>query len=340
MPVHVGSGVVPFFEREGDVHFVLGIERHVQGWAGSRKWSSFAGGKKNAETAVETAVREFGEETLLAMPFTSRLLLSKLAASEYALRVVVANRARRQHVTYFTPLHAQDERCVRAFQTTRRHVRLASVAQTKMRRLARVVTRFNASSSVGGEAPLLPFFPPRPAPSPSSFPSADLSPPAHCLPPSPFVADPWVERVALCGDRLVVSLSSSSERAVDVRLVPADVLAAYVDWFRYRNALSASTRIVLARCPSAVLCHTSRGVATPPLGCGVVESVVFDDSFLEKDMLLFWSLAELRKVVSDGETRPFKASFHPVMQAIVREFGGGAARGEEGRRPGSEQSLQ
>lgn len=65
------AGIIPFsVTPTGCIYFLLGQERKIEGYKfGSLKWSEFAGGKKGQESVVETAAREFLEETLDCVPF-------------------------------------------------------------------------------------------------------------------------------------------------------------------------------------------------------------------------------------------------------------------------------
>lgn len=47
-----------------EIMFLLGKERIETEWEDSGKWASFGGGSKMGETVMETAIREFIEETM------------------------------------------------------------------------------------------------------------------------------------------------------------------------------------------------------------------------------------------------------------------------------------
>ena len=68
----VGAGILCFAWNPLDHNWyvLLGRERYVPGWRqGSCRWADFGGGAHNDENAEETAAREFVEETCNVVPF-------------------------------------------------------------------------------------------------------------------------------------------------------------------------------------------------------------------------------------------------------------------------------
>jgi len=300
MPILVGAGVVPFLEKDGDVHFALGKERYVRDWSGSRTWSGFQGGCIGGETSLDTACREFDEETLSSMPSCSSTLRQTLEEGRYSLRITVCSRARRHHVTYLVPLPSSDAGCVRSFEETRRHVLAAEAAQRRMRELERVVWEHNAE----GRAPSLPL---------------------------PGEGSRRVLHVAFAKHVMVVTFAAreggeeeesgaEEELRIDTREVPEEAVRAYANWFGMRWRLTRATDAILASSSAAV-----RSVVRCP-HCSLVESATFKDAYLEKDTILFWSLSELRRHLVEGDLSPFKTTFHPILHSIVHEFSAHGAR--------------
>ena len=65
---HSAAGVLPYAELNGKVHLLLGHE------PGQRYWTDFVGGRKDIDcNAVDTAAREFAEESRLAYPASETL---------------------------------------------------------------------------------------------------------------------------------------------------------------------------------------------------------------------------------------------------------------------------
>ena len=56
-------GVLPYAVDEGKRYYLVGREKHEDGWDGSGKWSDF-GGDPEGDSAVNGAAREFHEETM------------------------------------------------------------------------------------------------------------------------------------------------------------------------------------------------------------------------------------------------------------------------------------
>jgi 8-oxo-dGTP pyrophosphatase MutT (NUDIX family) len=53
------AGIVPYRVQGDEVYFLLGLEKS------NGKWSGFVGGSEKYESIIQTAVREFNEETSL-----------------------------------------------------------------------------------------------------------------------------------------------------------------------------------------------------------------------------------------------------------------------------------
>ena len=84
----LGAGVVPFLQLDSTVFFVFGRERYVRTWPkGSHKWSGFEGGAMASETAIETACREFDEESLSCFDMSYSTLKDELEANNFALAI-------------------------------------------------------------------------------------------------------------------------------------------------------------------------------------------------------------------------------------------------------------
>lgn len=60
----MGGGILPFTILNGKLMLLLAQERQVMHWRGSQKWSGFEGGRKSEEDIITTASREFQEESL------------------------------------------------------------------------------------------------------------------------------------------------------------------------------------------------------------------------------------------------------------------------------------
>jgi hypothetical protein len=53
----LSAGIIPYTLIHGKMYFLLGYER--------KSWSGFIGSSENEETPIQTAIREFNEETAL-----------------------------------------------------------------------------------------------------------------------------------------------------------------------------------------------------------------------------------------------------------------------------------
>ena len=73
--VLVNSGVLFYSSKpSGELVFLLGQERFIEGYRCSGEWSAFEGGVKDGETELQTAVRECAEESNGVVLRSSRVL--------------------------------------------------------------------------------------------------------------------------------------------------------------------------------------------------------------------------------------------------------------------------
>lgn len=77
-----GAGVLPYSIWKGVIYFLLGEERFQKNFVDSLKWSDFGGGCKSGETTIETAGREFSEETLGCI-FTKQQIIEKIEKKQF-----------------------------------------------------------------------------------------------------------------------------------------------------------------------------------------------------------------------------------------------------------------
>tara|TARA_A100001015_G_scaffold224608_1_gene253287 strand:+ start:2823 stop:3713 length:891 start_codon:yes stop_codon:yes gene_type:complete len=116
---NIGSGIIPIsIDDTGNIYILLAKERYNPNWKGSNRWSGFEGGKKNLETCVETAIREFNEESLGVVK-TYREIKDVLVNYEYNYRFVVNIHQdkfiNKFHTTYIVQVPWQPD-CVNKFK--------------------------------------------------------------------------------------------------------------------------------------------------------------------------------------------------------------------------------
>lgn len=107
-----GAGILLYMARRVnntvEISFVLAQEDFVEGWNQSGCWSAFEGGTRGSESCIDTAVREFSEETLGSVPIHGTsdpsAISRHLESGDYAMRICVERRdtasTHRAHVTY------------------------------------------------------------------------------------------------------------------------------------------------------------------------------------------------------------------------------------------------
>jgi 8-oxo-dGTP pyrophosphatase MutT (NUDIX family) len=100
----IGAGILPYaVDPQGVPHFLLGRERFIPSWRGSCRWSGFEGSRKENETMLQTALREFEEESL-GVICTAEHIENVISSESYefriVLRIVTDRDIQRYHSTY------------------------------------------------------------------------------------------------------------------------------------------------------------------------------------------------------------------------------------------------
>lgn len=120
-----GAGILPYaVDTDGTIRVLLARERFVASWKGSCRWSGFEGARKDDETVVQTASREFLEESLgvVLAEEDIRLILEK---KTYAFRIVLKvnndRNTERFHCTYAVPIQWCEDLPAQ-FQTQRQKI--------------------------------------------------------------------------------------------------------------------------------------------------------------------------------------------------------------------------
>lgn len=100
----IGAGIIPIsVDSNGKCHFLLAKERYNPAWKGSNRWSGFEGGRKSSEQFLETALREFNEESLGSI-VKKETLKDIIEKNQYVIKLVVniqqASQISKYHITY------------------------------------------------------------------------------------------------------------------------------------------------------------------------------------------------------------------------------------------------
>lgn len=104
----MGAGVIPFaYDDKGTLHFLMGRERWLPQWKGSCRWSGFEGSRKDTESLLTTATREFVEESLGVVcdgPTTYKRLNERSYWIRVVLKIQNERCGERYHTTYLLPI--------------------------------------------------------------------------------------------------------------------------------------------------------------------------------------------------------------------------------------------
>lgn len=137
---------MPFYrDSGGEPHFFFGRERYVPGWRASNKLSSFGGGAQLGEDAVQTAAREFREESLDS--FQVHGIEAALRENAFALRVLAySHRASpAYHATYFVECPPGHDAMTR-FSVLQSWIARARRARAMWYRTRQWISRYNVET--------------------------------------------------------------------------------------------------------------------------------------------------------------------------------------------------
>lgn len=285
----MGAGVVPFaYAPTGERMCLLGRERFCTSWKGSCRWSGFEGSRKDPESLMETALREFTEESLGVIPGIDA---TYLAAKHFWIRIVLRISSERQleryHSTYVTQV-PYDETVPARFLQLRLQLEsierlLQEWAYTRPVVLGDnsdvgPVTLLDEVETQGSSRILIQ----RRVPTP--------------VEKGAVLASPW----------------SRLDEHLQEAILEGESAYGVLQWTKLRDRLERMLRS-----------HPSLVVRRDQKWKLVQEAHVIKDH-LEKDQVRWWSETELRHVIEQrGTLGPdrFRPYFMPVLQTILAEFG-------------------
>ena len=285
----MGGGVLPIaFDEDGTIHVLLGRERYISSWRGSCRWSGFEGCRKDGETMDATCVREFDEESLglvMRKEDSHRMIRDRLFWIRIVLSVRCDRRPERYHCSYVVVIPWNPNLAVE-FQELRAHLEYVDRLMHEWR-LARPIFLGEHSENVG--------------------PVVDLGDEVHVFRARDdlpcVVVPPWTDEEnnddVDGGD--TVKAVVIGDQAVELR-----------EWASVRD------RTTRAINPS----HDAVRVVRDEQW-GLVQDVSVRNDYLEKDIMKWWSVKDLKRVMqARGQLGPdrFRPFFLPVLQTLLTEI--------------------
>lgn len=118
----IGAGIIPIsVDKNNNIYILLAKESFNPLWKQSCKWSGFEGGRKTNETIIETAIREYKEESLDIIKFPSSIE-DIIKNKEYNIRLVINIQQEKlcikYHSTYVIEVPWQPD-CILLFEKVR-----------------------------------------------------------------------------------------------------------------------------------------------------------------------------------------------------------------------------
>lgn len=295
-----GAGILPFCVCDGRVLFMLGKEQVGQ-WKSSSRWSGFEGGRKESESCVQNAAREFVEETLgvFTPQWDTRPLQDALLERRYALRVCLLMKsaaATKKHVTYVVQF-PMDELRVQTFEARRTCLLSLDAAASKLAELQkRIPTQY--PFLFNGDSFMVDGF--------CNVTVLDVLSVEQVL---KYVRIKWLLRETLLSGGRVY------EKVVMYRL--SEGAAAYCEWHASRGVVedmyAAAVQMGVDQCAVVERCARGR-----------IQRLHVKHDFIEKCTIRLWTVDELLCVVENrGAYRSelFRPYFMFVLEQAMRAFG-------------------
>lgn len=290
-----GAGVLPFMvSPTNELLFLLGKECHQPNYRGSNRWSAFEGGASQNESIVDTAVREYVEESMGCVRQTKPLELgTQLDNKDYSLSVCIR-----------TPMHGGS-----VYVTFVKQFEYDDTVEHRFQEIRALLTHLHAKSV---EVDAL------------SIDVANIMP--LVLPGDAIVknGDTW------CVDDLIdmrvdggaihlkyaISIGGVSDSwKATFDGVECDVLQKFHRLFTLRKEISQLLDECQWNLPKKA-CRVERSA------CGIVKTVKVNTDFLEKSCVRLWSASELKRILNERPTgcEVFRPYFLIVLERVLQEF--------------------
>ena len=321
----VGAGIIPVCFVEGsEPMLLLGRERFLPQWKGSCRWSGFEGSRKAGETLMETALREFNEESIgVVMPFND--IKERVQNGDYWMRVILKisneRRTERYHATYVTVI-PWDPSIVDTFLKRRNDIeRIERLADDFERLFPTFAYKADIFMEIGDvtccdDVVTL-----------TRFPTINVE--DHMCGECQLSRDTWSD----IDEEEDVLLQTVCEGEEDDRNSAPE---ARVEWFAsddggekisfppshpYASRLLAWDA-VRKRLEEQIFSHECIRVCRGP-NTNRVQHVNIHTDYLEKDQVRWWALSDLRRVLDMRGylgNECFRPYFLPVLQTVLHEI--------------------
>ena len=300
-----GASILPYIVKHGQIYLILGRERYVHDFTDSCKWSGFGGSVQLHETDVQTAVREFDEETI-GLATKKDSLLESLEARQYTLKLIkFATAARRPcYITYVKQL-SSDITWVHTFNMCNgllERMQLLSATKAELfKTLSNAATASSANSAATAIIDALPL-------------------PGRC-----FRGRHVTHVIKVCFDAHSLRVRYRSidkslvhDECVALDTLPRTIVCIYLAWVATCRKICHITRYLHKRVPYL---HNQRN-RHRSIGqefCDCVTNMSTLNSNVEKDAIMLWSLDALESCLAHSP-HVFRKTFIPTLRAILQEF--------------------
>jgi len=282
----MGAGVVPVaVAHDSEYRVLLGRERFMPQWKGSCRWSGFEGTRKEGEKVIETAFREYTEESLGEVtPKWNEKILQEQYWRLIVLRIENDRNIERYHSTYVIRVPWDDAIPERFLQTRMKLENLDRAAQEwRYSRPVILGDSYDVRISIG---PVL------------SHPEGGVS----------------ISRVVSIGMNNVypwADIEHFDGQVLQTAHVTGEAALGMLAWNRHRE-----------RTEQSMVEHMAVNVRRCTRW-NLLQSATVSRDFLEKDQMCWWTLHELRRALENRGnlgTHRFRPYFLPVLQTLLQEL--------------------
>jgi len=267
-----------------NVLFFLGRDLYIPKWRNSNKWSTFSGKSQSFEDEKNTAVREFMEETMGVWNIGTSDL------NEFNLKVQTCFR-KSKYTIYIKEIGTFVNE-INIFMTIRKHVNYIQIILKEVNILSKKIIDHNMKT----QHKLV-------------FPSSRV------VVNNSVVEVVYILKVSTFANNVYITFSYCDELEYKTTsfvyedISPVHPVYDVIKWFNLSLIINFHVSSIYKACP--LMIRWTR--------CGVLYSNVrIKECFIEKDLIMPWTLTELKRVLNDDIF--FKRPFMPIIHAIVQEF--------------------
>lgn len=298
-PQIAGAGILPISMSNNKFKILLGKERYINHWRGSLKWSGFEGGRKPTENVINTACREFIEESLGVVSIENDMfdfesyqeqIQNIIVQKKYFMRIILcinhenenSIEKKRYHVTYVIEVPYNVSYIEKFDQSRSKIVDLFH----KLSQFQKLQEQINY---------VYPF-----------------------IKEGNIVQSKQVKsilNVHVSNESLVVHFTDEDDNKKSIFSTDfSNETSLYEKWWLARISLHEDVKYFDSLQKALIIKYND---------ANIFENATINDEFMEKQQIAWWDIDDLKEVMKNGgffKNDFFRAYFIPVLQRTIQEL--------------------